>query len=116
MITILPKNDFDFLATEKGKLAHIVNETCKKKSIAGSWLVIEETVASILIEVRYLEKLERDYLISRVCSYVDTQPRAGQRIKRVGKHNEIVRIEVKWTFTDSVLHGAGCSDRCHQCL
>jgi hypothetical protein len=66
------------------------------------WLVIEETAASILIEVRYLEELERDYLCSRVFSYADSQKHSGQRIRRVGEHNEILRIEVKWTLPDSV--------------
>lgn len=95
--------DFDFLSEEKGKLAHIINETCKKESIEGKWLVIEETVASILIEVRYLERLEREYLLQRVFSYVDSQPRAGQRVRYLGVRNEILRIEVKWSLPDYVL-------------
>lgn len=96
MKTILPEKDFDFLAEEKGKLAHIVNECCKN-SLTAKWLVIEEIPASILIEIRYLEKLERDNLIRKVCSYVDSQPRSGQRMKWMGSRNDILRIEVKWT-------------------
>lgn len=99
MTLLLPEKDFDFLADEKGKLAHIVNECCKK-SLTAKWLVIEEMEACILIEVRYLEKLERDNLISRVCSYVDSQPRSGQRIRWVGAHNDILRIDVKWTIPE----------------
>ncbi len=94
---ILPEKVFEFLSEEKGKLAHIVNETCKKESIAGRWLVIEETYTRILIEVRYLEKLERDYLLNRIFSYVDSQPRAGQKVRWIGPHNGIIRIEVMWT-------------------
>jgi len=95
-INILSKDEFDFLAAEKGKLAHIVNECCEE-SHDGAWLVIEETLARILIEVRYMDRLERDYLCNRVFSYCDAQPRSGQRVRRIGEKNDIVRIEVKWT-------------------
>lgn len=105
MFQLLPESDFDFLSREKGLLVHIVNECCEE-SLKGKWLVIEETVASILIEVRYLEKLERADLCNRVFSYVDNTPGVAQKVRRVGEKNQIVRVEVKWPLSDSVHPGA----------
>lgn len=98
----LGDEEFNYLADEKGQLAHIVNECCKE-SIDGKWLVIEETATSILIEVRYLERLERDELCNKVFTYVDITQGAAQRVRRLGILNQTLRIEVKWTIPDSVI-------------
>jgi hypothetical protein len=81
-----------------GDLAHVVNECCKE-SIDGVWLVIEETVARVYIEVRFMERLERNDLCSRVFSYVDNTPGCSQKVGRRGTKNENVLIEVEWTMS-----------------
>ena len=88
---------FDNLAREKGKLVHIVNKCCKE-SIDGVWLVIEETPLKILIEVRYLGRIERDCLCNRVFSYVVNTPGSAQKVRRSGDKNQNVLIEVEWTM------------------
>ncbi|PWB55600.1 MAG: hypothetical protein C3F06_02390 [Candidatus Methanoperedenaceae archaeon] len=107
---LLSDDNFKYFSEAKALLAHIVNECCKE-SIDGRWLVIEETAAYILIEVRYLEKLERDYLSNSVFSYVDSMPGAAQKVRRHGKNNEILWIEVKWALPPEIAPGAPLGDR-----
>ncbi len=98
---MLSDKDFNDLAKEKGELAGIINEFCKENG--GAWLVNKEDIFNILVEVRFLDGLEKYELANKIFGYADSTALPGRhyaaskRVYRAGKDNSILRIFVKWS-------------------